>query len=495
MTRARSQPEVLGALALLLLYVAVMSGHLYSIDGLQMYRQALSLVQHGSIKFDPPFTWGVTYAASKYGIGLSLLYTPAIALMAPLFGHIPVPAATGFDWDLLYRDPVYAAGVAPVHAIVTALTAYFVARIVLALGGGMPTAMLALAAYGVASPALVYSRGDFAQPLMALCLTASLLAMIRRRRTRSAGLVWTAAALLCLSVLARPVEGSFLLPALLFLLLPSLTAWRELDVRAAAVLVGGYVVAVGLTLAINQARFGSPFTTGYSQISWGTPVWIGLPGVLLSPARGILWQFPMLVLAPTGFWQLWKSAHRTIAIAFAGLVLALLLNTALWIPWWGGWNWGARLFVPALPLAAVFAAFGATATAPSVRAWLVPTLLAWGVIWAVPGVLTDLLSGYGAAYDGTAQSFQLSGYPPIGAWTFLHHLRAVNLDDQGGIDIVWFRIAHATHNLSLVVPVALLAIAALLARAAYALLPRSGETAPRLDFAVNQSAVTYEQAG
>ena len=66
-------PLVLAVLALGCLYIATMSGHLHSIDGLLAYQQARSLAFDGSLRFDPPLTWdNVTYTTSKYGIGLSL---------------------------------------------------------------------------------------------------------------------------------------------------------------------------------------------------------------------------------------------------------------------------------------------------------------------------------------------------------------------------------------------------------------------------------------
>jgi hypothetical protein len=77
--------------------------------------------------------------------------------------------------------------------------------------------------------------------------------------------------------------------------------------------------------------------------------------------------------------------------------------------------------------------------------------------------LTDLAGGYGETYDGTVESFRLEAYPAVGAWTFLHHLRATSSLDTNGIDIVWFRLARETGNLSLLPMMALLALAASLA--------------------------------
>ena len=171
-----------------------------------------------------------------------------------------------------------------------------------------------------------------------------------------------------------------------------------------------------------------------------------------------------MLLAPLGLKQIWRAGHRVLVAVVAVLVGALLLNTALWVPWWGAWSWGSRLFVPALPLLAIPAAVGVVALRPSLRAWLPAALFVAGVTWAIPGTVTDLLGGYAATYDGSAQSFALAGYPPIGAWNFLHHIRAANLGDSNAVDIIWFRLARSTANFSLLVPVVLIALAVLLAK-------------------------------
>ncbi len=59
--------------ALACLYLALMSGHLFSVDGLEMYRQGLALA-HGSIHFLAPLHWGpLVTQNSKFGLGLSLV--------------------------------------------------------------------------------------------------------------------------------------------------------------------------------------------------------------------------------------------------------------------------------------------------------------------------------------------------------------------------------------------------------------------------------------
>jgi hypothetical protein len=128
-----------------------------------------------------------------------------------------------------------------------------------------------------------------------------------------------------------------------------------------------------------------------------------------------------------------------------------LLNVALWDIWWGGWNWGLRLFVPALPLLAIVAACGIPALTPRLRFWLPAIVLILGLLWAIPGVITDPLGGYAGTYDGTRGSFRLSAYPPFGAWAYFKHWRAVSPTDQNALDILWLRAARGSQNISLLI--------------------------------------------
>src|SRR5258708_37310025 len=157
---------------------------------------------------------------------MSLLYVPGVALLWWLGSAIPVPQSGVYDWDLFYRDPVYVLGAAPVQILLTVATAYLVARFIRELGYRSTTGLVGLVGYGIASPAIVYARGDFAQPLLGFCLTAALFAVWRFRKSASQRALFAAAGFLYLAVLARPVEGSFLLPAVVTLIVPNVSFAR-----------------------------------------------------------------------------------------------------------------------------------------------------------------------------------------------------------------------------------------------------------------------------
>src|SRR5262249_6529239 len=182
------------AFALAALYLAIMSGHMSSMDGLYMERQAYALAVQHSIRFQTPvWTWRSEPTwNSNYGIGLSLLYLPGMMAAAAFGTHPPIsvehpPDTFAFYLRELYQDAVYAAGASWVHVIIVALAAYLVARLIVALGFSVRAGLWGLAFYGLGSSALVYARGDFAQPLEGLCWAAGRLAAISFRTTGQPG--------------------------------------------------------------------------------------------------------------------------------------------------------------------------------------------------------------------------------------------------------------------------------------------------------------------
>ena len=145
----------LNALALAGLYLAVTSGHMSSMDGLYMVRQAYAFVFDHSIQFQiPVWTWRPEPIwNSMYGIGLSLLYVPGIFVSAALRSWVPVsvvPPADLYSFYLreLYQDPLYTVGASWVHVLVVATAAYLVARLVTELGTSPRAAAGGMAFYG-----------------------------------------------------------------------------------------------------------------------------------------------------------------------------------------------------------------------------------------------------------------------------------------------------------------------------------------------------------
>jgi hypothetical protein len=113
--------------------------------------------------------------------------------------------------------------------------------------------------------------------------------------------------------------------------------------------------AVGLALPVvpmllyQRAMFGAFWRTGYgaeATLGWRPP-WpdgaMGFSGLLLSPARGLLAVYPLVLF---GLWGLWRQKE------LRPLLAAVIFEAGLmgcWWAWEGGWSPGPRMLAGATP--------------------------------------------------------------------------------------------------------------------------------------------------
>ena len=114
------------------------------------------------------------------------------------------------------------------------------------------------------------------------------------------------------------------------------------------------ILVSGIALAIyNHLRWGSFFTNyggphGF-ELGFTTPITTGLSGLLLSPGKSIFVFNPLTLLGAAGMvFMFWRD--RPLAVLVVLLVVPRLLFFAMWSSWDGGWSWGPRFLLPAVPL-------------------------------------------------------------------------------------------------------------------------------------------------
>src|SRR5208282_4424505 len=95
------------------------------------------------------------------------------------------------------------------------------------------------------------------------------------------------------------------------------------------------------------ARMYGSFSRGPYPFYWGD-IGSGAVNVLTSPVHGMLPFAPFLILAIPGFWFLRRRGLLVWQILGGGLLFFLL--TAWWKYWDGGYCYGPRLMLPAIPL-------------------------------------------------------------------------------------------------------------------------------------------------
>lgn len=392
---ARRAP-LLAALGTLAILLATVDGRSYGLipDGREMLSAGAAVARFFEIGVSRDFVNAPRRpggdAVSRYGMGLSLAEAIPAAIAratgaartSPLFVLLPILCLAGCAW-----------------ASARTLGYLGAARIPAAVGG---------AGLVLATPLWGYAGSDYGEPLQALCVALSVLAVMELREDAaaphwqvvlgaSAGwailtktlLVIVVAPLLLCAVVGRKRrgEGDFLEgnradgP-------PAVKGGRA-ERRAAEVRARRGVSASSTRLALpwplllsfigilflwslfEFARFGK-LGGGYGGETFTYPFFTGLLRLTLLPNKGLLWYAPLSVLAVPGFLLLRRRDSR-LALALAASALALLFASAAWWAWDGQAGWGPRLVLPALPCLAVLAGI---ALAEGGRPWRLAGALA-----------------------------------------------------------------------------------------------------------------------
>ncbi len=336
----------LGLLALTT-YLATTSLSFHSIDEFAVFGVARSLLGHGRPDVDvlywteaalgrgPVATRGLdghTYALKD--VGPSILILPLVWLGGHL-GNSPIRAA-------LLISP-----------LVTALTSGLLYLTIISWGYRRNAAVVGGLVFAWGSLAWPYAESLFTQPLAALGLLIALHGVIRAHDLLSWPMAFLGGLGLGIAGLST-VPAWVTLPVYLLYLAPLKPSrvWRKALPNLMAFGVGAGLMACGQG-AYNLLRFGSVLETGYQQagvtdfhlLYMGT----GIPGLLLSTSRGLIWYAPFVILVPPGLWMGWQTGQRVrlaVTAMQAGIVLLLYSSYAIW---WGGLNWGPRFLVPLMP--------------------------------------------------------------------------------------------------------------------------------------------------
>ena len=82
-------------------------------------------------------------------------------------------------------------------------------------------------------------------------------------------------------------------------------------------------------------------------------MWESLPGLLVSPQRGLAFYSPVLLFGFAGMALAWRQARWRPLVPLQVAVLAMIVVAARWYDWWGGAAWGYRSIVDTAPLLAL----------------------------------------------------------------------------------------------------------------------------------------------
>lgn len=426
-------------------YILLGNDRITSGDGEAMFQVTRALAQQGRLDLSPdilppvetiladttdlqiPYTLvgrgGRTY--SKYGLGQSLAALP-LYLLGVVWGHITGAAHAPRSAALL------------LNSLLTAGTAGLLTTLAHDLGYSTRAGVLLGLAFALCSPAWVYTHTFFSEPLVTLCLAVAALSAIRFAQRDKVRWLALSGGALGLALLTR-LNAVAALPAFgLYLALFWHAKHRphRVILRQVAAALVAFSLGAGMMLLYNLARFGSLLDFGYHTANWRTPFLRGLYGLTTSPGKGILWYTPAIVLGLFGLRSLFRRwPHETFLCA--GVSAGYLLLHSAYTYWAGGWCWGPRFILPALPFLLLPASALLDRRGLPKRAELgLALLLALGLFVQIPAIGSNYALTLQRAYQASPDDFEVRvlyqpRYSPlIGQWATMLQVIA-NLRDAG----------------------------------------------------------------
>ena len=339
---------------LLACYLLTYTGIIQSSDGLAMFATVESMVRRGEIDSNQLLWMDIQQGSfgpdgelySRKGLGMPLLAFPLVWL-ANFWSVL------GLTHTALLLNP-----------LLTAWTGALVFRSGRRLDWGRTASLLCALAFGLATLAWPYTQTFFSDPVAAWGLFGAFYGMLaysqtgRKRYLMMAGMAWGLAYLSrVVNLVTLPVYLSLLMTVIVRSVGRSLkpdvvrNLWAILvhNWRAFASFMLPVVVAGFGSLWWNWLRYGSIWDSGYVEAESFSADWLfGISGLLVGPARGVIWYAPILLLALLGSIWFWRH-KRWILITFIALSLLYVALYGKWFMWHGGFSWGPRFMVALMP--------------------------------------------------------------------------------------------------------------------------------------------------
>jgi 4-amino-4-deoxy-L-arabinose transferase-like glycosyltransferase len=364
------------------LYFLSNSGDFLISDGEVMFQTTVRLASGKGLALAPdpglpqivPGRDGLYF--SKYGLG-----TPMAAVPLYLAGRALAKLLPGADPMGLGHFMVAQLNVLASTASVTLV--FLTGSLLFSTRG---RALLVALIYGLGTSVWPYSGVFFSEPLLGLCLLTAFYAALRYRLEGHPRWLLVAGAALGYSVLVK-VSAVVLLPLFFGYLAMAWKAKAHEKLWDPVLLSVPMAAAACLVLWHNYLRFGNPLDNGYAGESFSTPLLVGLYGLLFSSGKSVFVYSPPLVLAPWGLGKLLRKVGPEALLAIALAIVTLLYYSGWWA-WYGGWCWGPRFLVPAVP----FAVLGLGA-------------LPWGNLWVKACGALLLILGAGVQLLGVLVDF------------------------------------------------------------------------------------------
>ena len=336
------------AVALLGLFLLVMAilglsgpGRIDIIDGQNRYYVARSLADHGDVVVREPNFNFLVFPGRDGNLYSSYRFPPILAglpsiLFADATGTV---SETRREFFFTFTNAVVGALLAVVYAM------WFRSL------GHSPGMSLAWAVAGIlCTPNWYYSTSTYDDILGGLFVVSAVtLAWWGKQGSHPLLASGLAGLAVGLAFNTKPPLGIFLLPVLAL----GLTAARSLGIRVATtvLVLGGVGLGLGAYVGYEWWKFPPGSTNEHARLlaryllPWPGDTLAGVCGFLLSPAAGIFWYCPTLVLALAGLLR-WRrrEAFLCLAIAVSCTIFVLFISTMSFFK--GDLSWGPRYLTP-----------------------------------------------------------------------------------------------------------------------------------------------------
>jgi hypothetical protein len=208
--------------------------------------------------------------------------------------------------------------------------------------------------------------------------------------------------------------------ALAFLFVVVRHSRRVLEFVALPALIGGLVILY------NRAVF-QGIAGGYGGFDhFHGSLWDGLPGLFVSPNRGLFIFTPIMVFAIWGAVRVWRvESPPWLRWLTIGVLLHVMVH-ATFTEWWAGYTYGPRYLTDVLPALTLFLVYGLV---PLCRG---PAMRAFAALLALYGVMVQAIGVYAADDDWNRTPTPLERQPSrVWDWSDLQVVRGL----AGGVRV------------------------------------------------------------
>lgn len=316
-------PAMIALFIILVLTLLMGKKHGYTVDANAPFQITQEIISTGKL---------FPQTAVKQGYLYSIVYIPFYLLAQPLHQLFPdVPL------DYMQRKML-----CWMNAVWTGLAAAVLCCLLQILGYSKRVQIILPLIYAFSTLAFTYSRYDYNKSLATFFLISSFYLLIRHLMQPSRICALWCGLFLALLICIRLEMGVLVLPFLYALFLSN-------KLNDAILMLIPFMAGVAFVLGYNAMYWQAELSGGYEG-SFTLNLFPAIIGVLFSPGKSLFVFNPVLLLMPLTARFFWVKHEHPVRMVWLGSVACLFLLYCFWGNWWGGWGYGARHFVPLIPL-------------------------------------------------------------------------------------------------------------------------------------------------